>query len=136
MTDELDNEEQLLGLKGDAGQQQQPEEDDGGKKEKLGEEEAEKGMEMEGEFEGEKREMERGRGEEEREEDGNEEDDDGEEELEREMGEGGELANRGDTPWQTWHDTTHPTSGTTPPPHHPGWHISPGWRTHTPPPCA
>ncbi len=74
VTDEIDNEEQLLGLKGEQ------EKDDKQQNKELGEEEADTGMEMENDFDGElfdvpdKKETEDGK------------DEKGEEELDREMG--------------------------------------------------
>ena len=77
VTDQLESEEQLLGLKGD--------EDDEAKNaesKQLDEDEAEQGMEMEGDFDGEMYDLPERPAD-----DGNEEEKEGEEELDREMGE-------------------------------------------------
>ena len=82
VTDEIENEEQLLGLKGD-----QNEGDAGTERrdpEQLNEEEAEKGMEMEGEFEGDMYDM-PDKAQDERNSEGGSD----EEEVDREMGEDG-----------------------------------------------
>jgi len=75
VTDQLENEEQILGLKGD-----EPQEKSEDKKE-LGEDEADKGMEMESEFDGELFDVP------DKKDNDNENDEDEEEELDREMGE-------------------------------------------------
>ena len=77
VTDEIENEEQLLGLKGD-----EKEEKSNDQKE-LGEEEAEQGIEMENEFDGELFDVP-----ENKEDENKEDEDDEEEELDREMGDG------------------------------------------------
>ncbi len=77
VTDEIENEEQLLGLKGDEKEEKSTDQKE------LGEEEAETGMEMENEFDGELFDVP------DKKEDDNEVDnDDDEEELDREMGDG------------------------------------------------
>lgn len=76
VTDELENEEQLLGLKGDEKETDTPAESS----KQLGEEEAKKGMEMEADFEGEMFDVPEDKGDKE---DG---DDGDKEELDREMG--------------------------------------------------
>ena len=78
VTDQIENEEQLLGLKGDEEQEAASQE-----KKELKEEEVDTGMEMEGDFEGEKFDLP------DQPEDQNEDDkSDNEEELDREMGDG------------------------------------------------
>ena len=77
VTDEIENEEQLLGLKGDEDQKNTNENNE------LGEEEAETGMEMENEFDGELFDVP-----DKKEDDNGQDDDDEEEELDREMGDG------------------------------------------------
>jgi MoxR-like ATPase len=81
VTDQIENEEQLLGLKSDL---ENEEKADQGESKQLDEEEAEKGMEMEGEFDGEMYDMPDKQPEEPK----NGEDDE-EEELDREMGDEG-----------------------------------------------
>lgn len=77
VTDEIENEEQLLGLKGDEDQEKSKE-----PQEQLDKEEAQTGMEMENEFDGELFDVPDSKENEE------EKDDEGEEELDREMGDG------------------------------------------------
>jgi midasin (ATPase involved in ribosome maturation) len=77
VTDQIEDEEQLLGLKGDEDKEKQSND-----KNELDEEEADTGMEMENEFDGELFDVP------DKQEDENGEDDDEEEELDREMGDG------------------------------------------------
>jgi hypothetical protein len=79
VTDQLESEEQLLGLKGDEDEDDQAK---NAESKQLDEDEAEQGMEMEGEFDGEMYDLPERPADDE-----NEEEKDGEEELEREMGE-------------------------------------------------
>ena len=77
VTDQIESEEQLLGLKGDEEKEERKEE-----KKQLNEEEAEQGMEMEADFDGEMYDVPEDKDQDQ------EVDDDDEEELDREMGEG------------------------------------------------
>lgn len=79
VTDQIENEDQLLGLKNDANEESKGE--DGASKQ-LEKEEAEKGMEMEGDFEGEMYDVPQ------EEEEGTHDDENDKEELDREMGDG------------------------------------------------
>jgi MoxR-like ATPase len=81
VTDQIENEEQLLGLKND---KEDEEKADQGQSKELDEEEAEKGMEMEGDFDGEMYDMP-----DKKPDDGADGEDDEEEELDREMGDDG-----------------------------------------------
>jgi midasin (ATPase involved in ribosome maturation) len=78
VTDQIENEEQLLGLKGDEEKEQQKED-----QKQLDEEEAETGMEMENEFDGEMFDVP-----DKKDDENKDQDEDGEEELDREMGDG------------------------------------------------
>lgn len=78
VTDQIENEEQLLGLKGDEEKEQQNQD-----QKQLNEEEAETGMEMENEFDGEMFDVP-----DKKEDENNDQNDDDEEELDREMGDG------------------------------------------------
>jgi MoxR-like ATPase len=79
ITDQIENEDQLLGLKNDANENSN---DKDGASKQLDKEEAEKGMEMEGDFEGEMYDVP------EEEQGDPQDDDDKKEELDREMGDG------------------------------------------------
>ena len=80
VTDQIENEEQLLGLKGEDEEKEEQQES-----KQLDEKDVDTGMEMEGDFEGEKFDLPDKQDEDEKD-DGEQE---GEEELERELGEGG-----------------------------------------------
>jgi midasin (ATPase involved in ribosome maturation) len=79
VTDQIENEEQLLGLKGDEEKEKEKDTD----KKQLDEEEAETGMEMENDFDGDMFDVP-----DKKEDDEKDQDDDGQEELDREMGDG------------------------------------------------
>lgn len=79
VTDQIENEEQLLGLKGDEEQEAKSQQE----KKELNQDEVDTGMEMEGDFEGETYDMP-----EQQENENNDEEGDNEEEVDREMGDG------------------------------------------------
>jgi midasin len=88
VSDQIENEEQLLGLKNEPkDENEQSNEEKKEKKEKLNKEEQEKGMEMNEDFEGEMYDLEQEQEEEEKEDEEEEEDEEEKEDPEREMGE-------------------------------------------------
>ncbi|CAM9165037.1 unnamed protein product [Ectocarpus sp. 4 AP-2014] len=86
VTDQIEDEEQLLGLKGD----EEPDKDQAQEAKELGEDDQDKGMEMENDFEGEMFDV--PKGDEKDQDDDKEDDGDEKEELDREMGDLGDDA--------------------------------------------